>query len=359
MLEPRHYDYIDALRGYAILMVIAVHSSQYISDLSPTARALADQGARGVQLFFVASAMTLWMSWHARNDGPVAFYIRRVFRIAPLFYLCLPIFLILENHGPSLYAPEGIGFRQIIMAATFTHGFMPDAITSVVPGSWSIADEMIFYALLPLLMAIRVRLSGAVILVGLATVGCLVIERYVVSATHGILDPAWRDAWATFYFLWFVNQFPCFLFGMLVARWIAEDRPTPWPTALVIGAAAFACLVAVVIPPKLGVTLPMQYGVVFAIFALGLSKWQPILLVNSLICWIGKVSYSAYLIHFLILSAAVPFPHESLGTAFVSLAAITIGLSSISYLVIERPFNRIGRQLAQRLGSKSVAKESA
>ena len=111
-----------------------------------------------------------------------------------------------------------------------------------------------------------------------------------MSATHGILDPAWRDAWATFLFS-LVRESNSRVFCLVC--WSLdgsrEDRPTPWPTALVIGAAAFACLVAVVIPPKLGVTLPMQYGVVFAIFALGLSKWQPILLVNSLICWIGKV----------------------------------------------------------------------
>jgi peptidoglycan/LPS O-acetylase OafA/YrhL len=123
-VEPKHYDYIDALRGYAILMVLGVHSSQYFTDLSPITKAIADQGARGVQLFFVASAMTLSMSWQARNDGTVAFYIRRFFRIAPMFYLCLPIFLAFNGFGPSIYAPDGIGFRQIIMTATFTHGFM-------------------------------------------------------------------------------------------------------------------------------------------------------------------------------------------------------------------------------------------
>jgi exopolysaccharide production protein ExoZ len=358
-LEPRHCDYIDALRGYAILMVIAVHSSQYFSDLSPIARAFADQGARGVQLFFVASAMTLWMSWQSRNDGAPAFYIRRLFRIAPMFYLCLPLFLMLESHGPTTYAPEGVGVRQIIMAATFTHGFMPDAITSVVPGSWSIADEMIFYALFPILMAIRARFVVNVVVTVLATVGCLVVERYFVGTTSRIADPTWRACWATFYFLWFVNQFPCFLFGMLIARWIAEDRPIRWPVAVVVGSAVLAGLDVVFMPARFAVTLPVQYGAIFAIFALGLSKWQPILLVNPVICWIGKVSYSAYLIHFLLLSAAVSFPRQNFAIAYVSLAAITIGLSTISYLSIEKPFNRIGRQLARRLASKYPAAESA
>src|SRR5262249_1766145 len=44
--------YIDALRGYAILGVMVVHSAQLIPDLSAPWRALTNQGARGVQLFF-------------------------------------------------------------------------------------------------------------------------------------------------------------------------------------------------------------------------------------------------------------------------------------------------------------------
>ena len=161
-MTPKRYAYIDAIRGYAILLVIAVHSSQYFNDLPDTVRTLADQGARGVQLFFVASAMTLGMSWQARHDGTVPFYIRRFFRIAPMYYLSIPLFLWGRGFGPSIYAPDGIGWRHVAMAATFTHGWMPDTITSVVPGSWSIADEMMFYAVFPLLMLglNRVRFSN-------------------------------------------------------------------------------------------------------------------------------------------------------------------------------------------------------
>lgn len=341
--------YIDALRGYAILMVLAVHSSQYFHDLPSPVEKLANQGARGVQLFFVASAMTLWMSWQARDDGSKAFYLRRFFRIAPMYYLCLPIFLILGGLGPTGYAPDGIGIRHIIMAATFTHGFMADTITSVVPGSWSIADEMMFYAIFPFLMAVRVRMSVAAVLVVLGTIGCVVLNEYAIGTTKHIANKAWHDAWATFYFLWFVNQFPCFLFGMLVARWISEDRPTLWPPILVLGSIALALFNASRpdVPVWNRLTLPMQYGVIFALFSLGLSKWQPTLLVNPIICWIGKVSYSAYLVHFLLIALRAPFPHENYAEAFFSLSGLAIAISSVTYLLIEKPFIRIGHALAR------------
>jgi peptidoglycan/LPS O-acetylase OafA/YrhL len=292
--------------------------------------------------------MTLWMSWQARNDGAAPFYVRRFFRIAPMYYLCLPVFLTLDSWGPNLYAPDGIGIRHIVMAATFTHGFMADTITSVIPGSWSIADEMMFYAIFPLLMAVRVRIAPAFALVVLGTIGCIVLNEYAVGTTARIAAKAWRDAWATFYFLWFVNQFPCFLFGMLVARWISEDRPTLWPPILVIGSIALAFLNAFRpdIPVWVRLTLPMQYGVIFALFALGLSKWQPTILVNPVISWIGKISYSGYLVHFILLALGSPFPHENFLEGFVSLSVLTIALSSVTYVLVEKPFIRAGHALA-------------
>lgn len=74
-MKTPYYRYIDALRGYAILLVMAVHASQVAVDWG--ARTLVDQGARGVQLFFVASALTLVMSWTSRNDGAARLYTRR------------------------------------------------------------------------------------------------------------------------------------------------------------------------------------------------------------------------------------------------------------------------------------------
>src|SRR5579864_3482713 len=245
-MTPKRYAYIDAIRGYAILLVIAVHSSQYFDNLPDAVRALADQGARGVQLFFVASALTLCMSWQARNDGPLPFYIRRFFRIAPMYYLSLPLFLWARGLGPSIYAPDGIGWRHIAMAATFTHGLMPDTITSVVPGSWSIADEMMFYAMFPLLMLglNRVRFVAAALAVMVAMWVCFAIQRNAYAYAAHIANPAWRAAWGTFLYLWFAQQLPCFLCGMLAFKWMAEGRAVRWPAAVVLISVLAMVLVA-------------------------------------------------------------------------------------------------------------------
>jgi len=350
-MTPKRYAYIDAIRGYAILLVIAVHSSQYFDDLSVAVRTLADQGARGVQLFFVASAMTLCMSWQARNDGALPFYVRRFFRIAPMYYLSMPFFLWVRGFGPSIYAPDGVGWRHIAMAATFTHGFMPDTITSVVPGSWSIADEMMFYAIFPLLMLglDRVRFVAAALAAMAVVLVCFGIQRNAYAYAMHIADPAWRAAWGTFLYLWFMQQLPCFLFGMLAYKWMAEGRAVRWPAALVL-ISLLAMVIVAFYPalPYIGRSgLSTQYGFIFAAFALGLAHWQPWFLVNPVIGWIGKVSFSAYLVH-LWVSSTFAVPHANYAEAFAALTAITVAISSITYLVIEEPFNQWGRRLAKR-----------
>jgi peptidoglycan/LPS O-acetylase OafA/YrhL len=357
-VTSNRFAYIDALRGYAILLVIAIHSSQYSNDLSYPVRTLADQGARGVQLFFVTSALTLCMSWKARDDGALAFYVRRFFRIAPMFYLAIAFFIWVNGFRPNMYAPDGLGLRHVLMTATFTHGLMPDTITSLVPGSWSVADEMMFYAVFPLVVGVLNRISfsmaaaSAAVLTGL----CFKIQQHADLYLAHMADSAWRTTCATFTYLWFVQQLPCFLFGMLAFKWTIEDGTVRWPRTLMGLSVVGMVLLAFFHPPdhvvpyisRLG--LPIPYGFLFALFALGLMHWQPRALVNPVIGWIGKVSYSAYLIHVALISA-VSIPHASYVEPFAVLTVATLALSTVTFFCIEEPFNRLARRLARRLAS--------
>jgi acyltransferase-like protein len=83
----KRFVYIDVLRGYAVLGALFVHCSQYVGF-----DCFAAFGARGVQLFFVVSALTLMASWHSRADGVTAFFLRRVFRIVPMYWLTILIY---------------------------------------------------------------------------------------------------------------------------------------------------------------------------------------------------------------------------------------------------------------------------
>jgi peptidoglycan/LPS O-acetylase OafA/YrhL len=106
--------FIDALRGIAIFGVLIIHSAMAIEHLRPLGdnltewvHTLAFQGARGVQLFFIIIAFTFCLSAEHRKieRKPILnFFIRRFFRIAPLFYCgliyytLLPSILYIKDH---------------------------------------------------------------------------------------------------------------------------------------------------------------------------------------------------------------------------------------------------------------------
>jgi peptidoglycan/LPS O-acetylase OafA/YrhL len=368
MSENNHikrYAYIDALRGYAILMVIAVHSSLYFSDLPHTIKILTDQGARGVQLFFVASALTLCLSWRARGGGLAPFYVRRLFRIAPMFWLAMVFFLTTQGLGPRLYAPDGIGPRHIAMTALFLHGLLPDTITSVVPGGWSVADEVAFYAIFPLLFFAlsRMTLSRAIVSTIVVTLVCILISR--IAGRYGQFLPEQdQGLWGAFIVLWFPRQFPCFIFGMLIFKIATTGHPPSRATARVLVVASAAAMVAIPLLENVKyitpLGLPITYGSLFAIFSFGLMAWQPKVIVNNVIGWIGKISFSGYLIHLALISRVPlirPFDSPTLDftVMFAIIGVLTVAISSVTYLMIERPMIKFGNLLIDIISRRALA----
>jgi peptidoglycan/LPS O-acetylase OafA/YrhL len=354
--SPRHFDYINALRGYAILMVIAVHTATAFPDLPHWLAQILTQGARGVQLFFVTSALTLSMSWVARNETAANFYTRRLFRIAPMFWIAIIFFLWLNGTAPSNYAPYGIGFMHIAMTTLLVQGFWPDTISSVVPGGWSVADEVIFYALFPAIVPLLLKASWrSLIIVVFAII--VIAPRLSGLFEYGFSNffPGSESVAGIYFSLWwFPRQLPCFIFGIMLFRFSADGRSIP------VSVARCACFLAIAlmlfIPFLDGVkyVLPLgpvtTYGIVFTLFAGSLMYWPNSPLVCRPIEWIGKVSYSAYFIHFVVLRIlpllpSTGWPVADLAYMFSVQVLVTVGLSSLTYLMIEKPMIRLGGML--------------
>src|SRR4051812_21304434 len=145
--------YIDCLRGYAILMVIATHVTYAVPELPYPVHRLTTFGWFGVQLFFLASCLTLMMSsdFERSKTGSMNvgnFFIRRFLRIAPMYYLAGLFYWFASPHA-------GANLAQAISAITFTNAWGPAIMPTsggwqLVPGGWSIGVEFTFYFVFPL-----------------------------------------------------------------------------------------------------------------------------------------------------------------------------------------------------------------
>jgi len=87
--------WLDSLRGLAVLAVVLVHCGQ-VARSSGLLGHVTAAGQYGVQLFFVISAITISLTYqkhvHKYGSSPrsmFAWFVRRFFRIAPLYYILL------------------------------------------------------------------------------------------------------------------------------------------------------------------------------------------------------------------------------------------------------------------------------
>lgn len=358
------YGYIDALRGYAILLVIFVHSSQMIGGLQGYVYQIGDQGARGVQLFFVASAITLCMSYHRRTDGVGAFYIRRLFRIAPMFWLAIIYFTLKDGVGPRGLEPDGIGATHIILTTLFAHGFLPSTFSSVVPGGWSIAVEMMFYAVFPILVSYIKSWRAAAVAALIALAPAAIAYASIQAAAKHVTPQSWNVV------LNFVHQLPVFLIGM-TAYFIIRDEGhevvrRPFQVA-------FISLMPVVIVLeayyRFGIGwaefgFHASFAVAFAGIAITLERFRSTTFVNQYIVWIGKISFSGYLWH-LALIHAVPVniswlsPMANFVWFYLALTGLTLAASSVTYFVVEKPFIAFGNAWLRRSLARQDVRKSA
>lgn len=356
------YAYVDTLRGLAILGVIMVHTSQYGSFEVPSILShFIGQGSRGVQLFYLASAFTIFLSYSKRinfEKAPVKnFFIRRYFRIAPMYYLGICYYLFQDGFGPRYWLGDAthISSLNIISNFTFLHGLNPYWITSLVPGGWSIAIEMSFYLMIPFLFKRIKDMRQAIRFLFLTLL--LRATLFIVLNRFPLIE--FNRLWSEYLFLYLPSQLPIFALGILMYFMVfgsEKNQVLSSPYLLSI-----FCLFLIDLFTGTSLFFPKHilFGFGFLGLGIGLSKIHNKVILNPFIRYVGKVSYSMYLIHFAVLFWLTQMnfinyvSNGLLNYSFRFLVVITLSLvlSTISYKLLEIPFQRLGSRLILRLES--------
>ena len=369
--------FIDAMRGIAILMVILIHTSTM--GLNAVFDFTAKYGQMGVQLFFVASAYTLCSS-HDRRQGEsceiAAFFIRRFFRIAPLYYLAIVVYLLLHICGQLIahawpliwepYSPYNIAANVL-----FLNGLSPSANNNVVPGGWSIGTEMLFYLAFPLIFSISKGLARrnpfyvlAVFIIALSfniALQAILTARFDVKIDNN-----------TFIYYNILNQLPVFCLGIF-AFFLHTSRKSPW----IIGSLGISPIGFIVFTVLALISWRMRSGFMFSIIPTlsGLSfiflcDWLRGLNVNfAIIGKIGQVSYSMYIFHFIFAWWIIPPVRDFLSgitganvsfvISYLMVVAMTFAVAVLSERLIESRGIEIGRAISsqRRKGSKNAPRD--
>ena len=372
-VAPNRLEFIDSLRGLAFLVVLIFHAGQHGFGTHSLLK-LTGLGEFGVQLFYVISAATLFLSltsrWTKDKYPYVAFFIRRFFRIAPMFWLAILFYVWWDGMGPRVWAPNGISGKDIAATFAFAHGWLPSQINAVVPGGWPVGVEMCFYLIVPFLfMYVRTLQKavwfflGAMILgEGLSHFADRIIGRHWPAETLYMVNK--------FTYFWLPAQLPVFALGIilffLLKKNSAKNSPVQDPAVrssnglLILGCAVMLAAICAswknpILKQHVG------YGMVFLLVAWGLSLRPTMLVVNRFTRYLGMVSFSGYLAQFfaldvcdkLVLHVFGKTPLHDGSVQFIALSASALGLTlviaSACYYLVEQPGQQLGKTLIGKI----------
>jgi peptidoglycan/LPS O-acetylase OafA/YrhL len=342
---------IESLRAVAALSVLVCHvtlvyivlATKSQAFLHPTAiERLLYAGGFGVSLFFALTGYLIFRPFVKRFTGAAprislqTYAINRALRILPLYFVVMAVVLAVENRPLDMW----------IRFFTFTENYWSDTAGQVNGPAWSLAVELQFYFLLPLLALgigrfARRPLRAALVVVLALGVASL-IARFTLVNNPDFLNETWRYRIAT-NFIFFV---PGMLLALMESR--LRARPLRLPHLLsssdlwFVGGVALWLVVVykgydwdfLIAPASFLVlgacVLDLRPGAAHALLAV---RWLALL---------GIASYSLYLWHFPVLELLT---NEGASPELLPLAAlavpIVIAVAAASYKLIEEPFLRL------------------
>jgi peptidoglycan/LPS O-acetylase OafA/YrhL len=362
------FNRIDALRGIAATAVMLYHIvviSNFNSFPNGGPFQIIRNGWMGVDLFFVISGFVITLSLSRENlnlarKSRIRFLTRRWFRIAPLYYFTIAIFIaFLQPHLLFLSAKSILA--HLGSHLVFLHNLLPQTHGSLVGPNWTIALEMQFYVLMAFLFTRIFRNNP------LKIIALMVISSWIWRfSTTLILRPGESNPNTQSIFSNFLpGTLDEFSVGILIALfWIKHSGKNSfmarmidknyrsfflysslfiftfsfnlfllksvnyWASSMMI--VGFKSLLAVSFGFLLLATITLPIRSVFLELPLK---------------YIGKISYGIYLWHIIVLSTMLDrLPWLSGYKLMFIVSGITITLAVLSYHLMELPMIQRGNR---------------
>ncbi|MCD4665359.1 MAG: acyltransferase [Bacteroidales bacterium] len=342
LVQGRNYrNDIDGLRAIAVLAVIIFHFG-YLPN-----------GFLGVDVFFVISGFLITgIIYKEINDNRfsiINFYLRRIRRIIPLALfislvalavgICIMLPDDLENLAQSVIATNF--FSNNILQAITTKNYW-DVVNEYKPliHTWSLGIEEQYYLLYPFLF----------ILIGKKYLAWLlpIISTFIVVSLMLYLLPYHPES-QKFYLIYF--RFWELAVGGIAAITLKNKLINhKYSTLFILFLIAMICFDFSFIKSKLTLLIVVLLTVGVLSSSNERNNLTSLILENKLLVTIGKISFSMYMWHQLLLAYTRYFIIKELHLShLIAIFSIVIILSVISYLLIEQPFRNKEKINTRRL----------
>ena len=345
----QRFEFIDSLRGLSCLLVVYMHAAQWtLTNLpempSPDATWLRwsitfiDPGKVGVLIFFVISGYVVPHSLQ-RPQPRVArrFVINRAFRILPAFWASI---------GIAVLVMAALADRKVSMAAILGNSVLAPQLFStgwILDVYWSLQVELVFYVLC-LFLALAGQINRPLLPVHLSA-GLLLVALLGAIARDWLKVPVPVG----------LALFLSLMFWGFAARMVRDNRDRRTRrglrllTSMLIALLPVICFIAYH-------NVPSMYGTWHAyalsyLAAVLIFLWLGVVrsTVWRLFTWIGRISYSVYLMHvpsIVIIGSLLPLASPGLLLAISIIFVFTsmsVVVACVSFRWIEAPTMNLDR----------------
>ncbi len=333
--------FIDALRGVSALIVVLSHALTVSLAWLPHHDPLRLLGQSCMVVFFVISGFFLPITCEQAGSA-ARFWIRRFFRLFPIYWVSVA--LAFAMCCTALYPPRAPSDRlsatDWLINLTMLEDFFQ--INSAISVYWTLKIELVIYGTFSLLFVLNLHRRTGWLIAGLFAAE---IAPRLLLVWHG---SAFAIANTKFYYF-------APLMGLLAYRFL-HGQASARPMVIVGIGQSLLLLASWTIDHALGRSEPVDDRLYFmhaVIWPIGYASFFLALacrrhLSSAVLGWLGKMSYSMYLLHMLVLGLLMTL-NQTGWVFYVALFAGTLVLSDMSYRWIEAPSIALGRALEKRL----------
>ena len=406
MVNKEHFKGLDSLRFFAALAVFFTHvelikkftgfgthwidpeeritkftvfQSVISKEIDPLSPLIAYSSALGVVFFFVLSGflITYLLFKEKETNGVIAigkFYLRRGFRIWPLYYLIfllgffvLPYFNFFAVPGQDIFFQQNF-WGNLLLYALFMPNLAFSIYTTAVPNigqSWSIGVEEQFYLIWPLL----IRKSKNVLKSILWIAGTVITLKGMLLLSTPLIK---LESLVVLKKFLAMSKLECMALGGLGAYVLFNKKEE----ILRIVYKPISQITAVLIIPILIYFTPtafedilhLLFSISFLVIILNVADNEKSLLrfESRALQYLGRISYGFYMFHVMCIVFTIHFLDKYIGLdndintpqhllLYGISFLLSVAVSSLSYHIFEKPFIRLKDKYAQPKPTTEIA----
>ncbi len=322
-------DSIQYLRAIAAWLVVFHHLSASLSSQLGWKNGFAI-GAIGVDIFFVISGYIMAMiAARTAQFSPLEFMLRRLARIAPLYWLMTFAFCLVCLLYPSVVNNPGMSWSRLLFSLFFLPDFVTGTTLPTLILGWTLNYEFFFYGI----VALSIWLSGDRTLLVAALILCACVTLGILIDGSKIFE---------FYTQPIILEF---VLGILIWNYGASIYSKSWfkPLWLFAVPLAFAALAwSGVYSDQIRY---MIWGIPSALFVLGAVP-----LLSMRLPWLARLgdwSFSTYLLHIYVIqffvkviAAGAMDNYALMAVGAVLALGVILLISALQFSCFERPATR-------------------